>query len=165
VLQLNIFFLQVMGGIDTRGRNTREASEGGHRPVPTSRLQRTSVQDIAQLKAEVPKGSFYNYFKSKEERRSRHRIFYPLSALNSWSWKITSSPSCPAFANTFRLTLERNCSATVYVRGCLVGNFAAEIHERDTSTSKKARHGSLSGRSPLVASRFVLFASTTRLVN
>jgi TetR/AcrR family transcriptional repressor of nem operon len=84
----------------------------------------TSVQDIVR-KAEVPKGSFYNYFKSKEELAvAASDVFYP-DALALLDLENTSSP-VGRLRKYFRLTL-KEMQRYEYVRGCLVGNFASEI--------------------------------------
>jgi TetR/AcrR family transcriptional repressor of nem operon len=84
----------------------------------------TSVQDIVR-KADVPKGSFYNYFKSKEELAiAASDVFYPY-ALALLDLENTSSPA-GRLRKYFRLTL-KEMQRYEYVRGCLVGNFASEI--------------------------------------
>jgi TetR/AcrR family transcriptional repressor of nem operon len=84
----------------------------------------TSVQDIVR-KADVPKGSFYNYFKSKEELAiAASDVFYPY-ALALLDLENTSSP-VGRLRKYFRLTL-KEMQRYEYVRGCLVGNFASEI--------------------------------------
>jgi TetR/AcrR family transcriptional repressor of nem operon len=84
----------------------------------------TSVQDIVR-KADVPKGSFYNYFKSKEELAvAASDVFYP-DALALLDLENTSSP-VGRLRKYFRLTL-KEMQRYEYVRGCLVGNFASEI--------------------------------------
>jgi TetR/AcrR family transcriptional regulator, transcriptional repressor for nem operon len=84
----------------------------------------TSVQDIVR-KADVPKGSFYNYFKSKEELAiAASDAFYPY-ALALLDLENTSSP-VGRLRKYFRLTL-KEMQRYEYVRGCLVGNFASEI--------------------------------------
>jgi TetR/AcrR family transcriptional regulator, transcriptional repressor for nem operon len=84
----------------------------------------TSVQDIVR-NADVPKGSFYNYFKSKEELAiAASDVFYPY-ALALLDLENTSSP-VGRLRKYFRLTL-KEMQRYEYVRGCLVGNFASEI--------------------------------------
>jgi len=84
----------------------------------------TSVQDIVS-EANVPKGSFYNYFKSKEELAiAASDAFYP-HALALLELENTSSP-VGRLRKYFRLTL-KEMQRYHYVRGCLVGNFASEI--------------------------------------
>lgn len=84
----------------------------------------TSVQDIVS-KAGVPKGSFYNYFKSKEELAiAVSDAFYPL-VLAFLNLEDSSSP-VSRLRKYFVLTL-KEMRRYKYVRGCIVGNFASEI--------------------------------------
>ena len=86
----------------------------------------TSVQDIV-TKANVPKGSFYSYFKSKEELAiAASDVCYPY-ALAMLELENTSSP-VGRLRKYFLLTL-KEIQRYEYVRGCLVGNFASEITE------------------------------------
>lgn len=84
----------------------------------------TSVQDIVS-EAGVPKGSFYNYFKSKEEIAiAASDIFYSflLSHL-----KLENMSSPVKRLRTFFRHILREMQRYEYSRGCLVGNFASEI--------------------------------------
>jgi TetR/AcrR family transcriptional repressor of nem operon len=84
----------------------------------------TSVQDIV-TKANVPKGSFYNYFKSKEELAiAVSDAFYPL-VLAFLDLENSSSP-VGRLRKYFQLLL-KEMQRYQYVRGCLVGNFASEV--------------------------------------
>jgi len=84
----------------------------------------TSVQDIVS-EARVPKGSFYNYFKSKEDIAiAASDVFYSL-LLSHLDLENASSP-VRRLRKFFRLIL-REMKRYEYSRGCLVGNFASEI--------------------------------------
>jgi TetR/AcrR family transcriptional repressor of nem operon len=94
----------------------------------------TSVQDIVS-KANVPKGSFYNYFKSKEELAiAASDACYPY-ALAMLELENTSSPVA-RLRKYFLLTL-KEIQRYEYVRGCLVGNFASEITEATPALKKR----------------------------
>jgi TetR/AcrR family transcriptional repressor of nem operon len=94
----------------------------------------TSVQDIVR-NADVPKGSFYNYFKSKEELAiAASDVFYPY-ALALLDLGNTSSP-VGRLRKYFRLTL-KEMQRYDYVRGCLVGNFASEITNATPALKKR----------------------------
>jgi TetR/AcrR family transcriptional regulator, transcriptional repressor for nem operon len=94
----------------------------------------TSVQDIVS-KANVPKGSFYNYFKSKEELAiAASDAFYPY-ALAFLDLENTSSP-VSRLRKYFQLTL-KEIKRYEYVRGCLVGNFASEITNATPALKKR----------------------------
>ena len=94
----------------------------------------TSVQDIVS-EANVPKGSFYNYFKSKEELAiAASDVFYPF-ALGLLELENTSSP-VGRLRKYLRLTL-KEMQRYQYVRGCLVGNFASEITNATPALKKR----------------------------
>ena len=94
----------------------------------------TSVQDIVGA-AKVPKGSFYNYFKSKEALAiAASDIFYPY-ALGFLELENTSSP-VGRLRKYLRLTLAE-MQRYGYVRGCLVGNFATEITNATPALRKR----------------------------
>src|SRR6266403_2993305 len=94
----------------------------------------TSVQDIVSA-AKVPKGSFYNYFKSKEALAiAASDIFYPY-ALGFLELENTSSP-VGRLRKYLRLTLAE-MQRYGYVRGCLVGNFATEITNATPALKKR----------------------------
>src|SRR6202161_100683 len=84
----------------------------------------TSVQDIVS-KAGVPKGSFYNYFKSKENIAFAASYFFYSFLLSHLKLENTSSP-VKRLRSFFRL-IQREMQRHEYSRGCLVGNFASEI--------------------------------------
>lgn len=94
----------------------------------------TSVQDIV-VKANVPKGSFYNHFKSKEELAiAASDVFFPF-ALTLLELENTSS-AVGRLRKYFRLTL-KEMQRYGYVRGCLVGNFASEITNATPELQKR----------------------------
>jgi TetR/AcrR family transcriptional regulator, transcriptional repressor for nem operon len=94
----------------------------------------TSVQDIVR-KADVPKGSFYNYFKSKEQLAiAASDVLYPY-ALAFLDLRNTSSP-VGRLRKYFQLTL-KEMQSYEYVRGCLVGNFASEITNATPALKKR----------------------------
>jgi len=94
----------------------------------------TSVQDIVSA-AKVPKGSFYNYFKSKESLAiAASDVFYP-RALEMLELENRSSP-VGRLRKYLRLTL-REMQRYGYVRGCLVGNFASEITNATPALKKR----------------------------
>ncbi len=94
----------------------------------------TSVQDIVSA-ARVPKGSFYNYFKSKEALAiAASDVFYP-RALEFLELENSSSP-----LRRLRKYLRRTLTEMQrygYVRGCLVGNFASEITNATPALKKR----------------------------
>jgi TetR/AcrR family transcriptional regulator, transcriptional repressor for nem operon len=94
----------------------------------------TSVQDIVSA-AKIPKGSFYNHFRSKEELAiAASDVFYPY-ALEFLRLENTSSPVA-RLRKYLRLTL-KEMQRYGYVRGCLVGNFASEITNATPALKKR----------------------------
>lgn len=89
----------------------------------------TGIQEIVD-KVGIPKGSFYNYFKSKEDFGSEAIIHYSdefkefLSSVLETSKKDTLLGLNQFFDNLIDLFDEKDCSD-----GCLIGNFAAEISD------------------------------------
>ncbi len=112
----------------------------------------TSVQDIVSA-AKVPKGSFYNYFKSKEALAiAASDIFYPY-ALGFMELENTSSP-VGRLHKYLWLTLAE-MQRYGYVRGCLVGNFASEITNARPALKKRVTEllDEAAGRIALVVSQ------------
>ena len=94
----------------------------------------TSVQDIVSA-AKIPKGSFYNHFRSKEELAiAASDVFYPY-ALEFLRLENTSSPVA-RLRKYLRLTL-KEMQRYGYVCGCLVGNFASEITNATPALKKR----------------------------
>jgi len=89
----------------------------------------TGIQEIVD-KVGIPKGSFYNYFKSKEEFGSEAIIHYSnqfkefLSSILQTSKKDTLLALNQFFDNLTNLFDDKDCKD-----GCLIGNFAAEISD------------------------------------
>ena len=93
----------------------------------------TSVQDIVR-KADVPKGSFYNYFQSKEELAiAASDVFYPY-ALALLDLENTSSP-VGRLRKYFRLTLKEMQRYQVRPR-MFSGQLRFRDNERDPGAQK-----------------------------
>jgi len=89
----------------------------------------TGIQEVVD-KAGIPKGSFYNYFKSKEDFGSKTVIHFSeqfkefLNIIAKDSEK-DAYRAINRFFNDFIETFEAKNSK----EGCLIGNFAAEISD------------------------------------
>jgi TetR/AcrR family transcriptional repressor of nem operon len=94
----------------------------------------TSVQDIVS-EAGVPKGSFYNYFKSKEDIAVSATAFLYSLFLSQLDLDNASSP-VKRLRKFFRLIL-CEMKRYEYSRSCLVGNFAAEITNATPALSNR----------------------------
>ena len=89
----------------------------------------TGIKEIVD-EVGVPKGSFYNYFKSKEEFTVEIIQFYSDSLWILWDEFLTKGPSEPvdALRNSFEMMISHHEQSEVRT-GCLIGNLAAEISE------------------------------------
>lgn len=91
----------------------------------------TGIQEIATL-AGVPKGSFYNYFASKDDFGVAVIRYY--AELNTERWKemlneaTKKEDSYQALSTAFLAITEKYRCADIK-KGCLLGNLAAEISE------------------------------------
>ncbi len=89
----------------------------------------TGIQEIVKG-AGVPKGSFYNYFKSKEAFTVEIIRHYSQALSNLWDELLASGPSEAhgALRNSFERIIVLHEGAGIK-SGCLIGNLAAEISE------------------------------------
>ena len=89
----------------------------------------TGIKDITDS-AGVPKGSFYNYFESKEDYMADIIRHYGDQATQRWNENLRSAPASPLA--TLRHHYETgiaNYEKSTTRSGCLIGNLAAEISE------------------------------------
>jgi TetR/AcrR family transcriptional repressor of nem operon len=94
----------------------------------------TSVQDIVS-EAGVPKGTFYNYFESKEALAiAASDVFHP-RVLSMLVLEASTSPS-RRLRQYFR-AISKELQRFEYLRGCLVGNFASEITNATPALKKR----------------------------
>ncbi len=90
----------------------------------------TGIQEVVD-KAGIPKGSFYNYFKSKEDFGSKTIVYFGeqfkefLDSIAEDSKKDAYSAINRFFDDLVDSFERKDCK-----EGCLVGNFAAEISDR-----------------------------------
>ncbi len=89
------------------------------------------IQEIAAASG-IPKGSFYNYFSSKEEFGAAVIRYYTDNRLKDWCgyWTGSGGRQQPyeALCKAFAAVAGRNAGDEP-VRGCLIGTMAAEIGE------------------------------------
>jgi TetR/AcrR family transcriptional regulator, transcriptional repressor for nem operon len=90
----------------------------------------TGIQQITDH-AQVPKGSFYNHFASKEAFGAAIVERYAEQMRQSWERMIATAPAAPmaAIRHVFAQMLDHHArrAAADCPSGCLIGNFAAEI--------------------------------------
>ena len=90
----------------------------------------TGIQEVVD-KAGIPKGSFYNYFKSKEDFGSKTIVHFGeqfkefLDSIAEDSKKDAYSAINRFFDDLIDSFERKDCK-----EGCLIGNFAAEISDR-----------------------------------
>ena len=105
---------------DTREKILRAAFKAFHEVGYNG----TSIQDIIEA-AGVPKGSSYNYFKSKEQLAVEVLSLYTKTMQGAMIGSVESSPVA-----RLRIWFEesiRQHERWGFETGCMVGNFAAEI--------------------------------------
>src|SRR5437879_6075778 len=95
------------------------------------------VLDITNA-AGVPKGSFYNHFRSKEllalEVLDRYQSLLDLDAL-----KDRSKPPVPRLRSLFKRYMTFHVKWR-FVRGCLLGNFGAELSSQSPLVRKALKN-------------------------
>jgi TetR/AcrR family transcriptional regulator, transcriptional repressor for nem operon len=94
----------------------------------------SSVEDITDL-AEVPKGSFYNHFKSKEELAVQVIDRY-LESVPSALLSDTTVPPVKRLKRHFT-ALAQPTVESGYKKGCLLGNFSSEIADHSASVRRR----------------------------
>lgn len=105
-------------------RNTRNAIvEAGMQLFIERGFNGCSVQDITEA-AGVPKGSFYNHFKSKEALAAEILIEY---GSGSTDRSILTNPEVPALPRLKKHFAALNEYFSRCNEGCLVGKFMAEV--------------------------------------
>jgi TetR/AcrR family transcriptional repressor of nem operon len=82
-----------------------------------------SVEDITKA-AGVPKGSFYNHFKSKEDLGAEVVSRYTTGSGWQTEYKVTPVQQLRARFKAMRDTQEEDYG---FARGCLIGNMGAEL--------------------------------------
>jgi len=91
----------------------------------------TGIQEIATL-ADIPKGSFYNYFSSKEDFGVAVIRYYTDINTKRWTDSLDAATekedSYQALSTAFLAITEKYRCAEIK-KGCLLGNLAAEISE------------------------------------
>jgi len=107
-------------------RNTRNAIlEAGTRLFIERGYTACSVQDITEA-AGVPKGSFYNHFKSKEALAAEIVTEY---GKGSTDRSILTDPEVPALTRLEKHFAALNEYFSRCNDGCLVGKFMAEVSD------------------------------------
>lgn len=117
----------------------------------------TGIQEIATL-ADIPKGSFYNYFSSKEDFGVAVIHYY--TAINTERWinlldaATEQEDSYKALSTVFLAITEKYRCAEIK-KGCLLGNLAAEISEA-SEDCRMALQQSVSEYKAILAQRLLI---------
>lgn len=100
----------------------------------------TGIKEIVEAVG-VPKGSFYNYFKSKEDFTVDIIGFYSDTLAIHWEGLLAKGPAEPlaALRNSFERIISHHGQCEVRT-GCLIGNLAAEISEASELCRQKMHH-------------------------
>lgn len=103
--------------------------DAGRELFSTHGYHATGIQQITDL-AGVPKGSFYNHFASKEAFAAAIIDQYAEELRQDWTEMMRAAPPEPmaAIRYAFAQLIVRHECATCW-KGCLIGNFAAEMAE------------------------------------
>lgn len=113
--------------------------EAGIKVMATRGYNGTSIQDIVDA-ADVPKGSFYTYFKSKED--------FAITAMEAVSAKRMeagrlivndrSRPPISRLVSLFEFAVPSNCESNLN-GGCFIGNMCQEMSESSEAIRLKVR--------------------------
>ncbi|MFD4612244.1 TetR family transcriptional regulator C-terminal domain-containing protein [Streptomyces sp. NPDC058440] len=121
-----------------RASKREEIAQAALRQFHARGFNATGINDITTA-AGVPKGSFYNHFSSKEEGAVEALSRYA-AALR---FDMLATPGQPAlerlrahFEHLGRDTLDNG-----FVRGCLAGNFSAEVADHNEEIRSAVRRG------------------------
>lgn len=118
-----------------RGKNKEHICECGTNILHRKGFNATGIQEIADA-AQVPKGSFYNYFKSKDDFGVEALNMYIDSACEFMDQALVNSPLSPLnrLKAMYQLWID-GVGETNINNGCLLGNLAQEL----SSQSPKIR--------------------------
>lgn len=121
-----------------RASKREEIAQAALQQFRTRGFNATGINDITTA-AGAPKGSFYNHFSSKEESA--------LEALSRYAatleFEILATPGRPALERLrahFEF-LSRDTVDNGFARGCLVGNFGAEVADHSMEIRSAVQRG------------------------
>lgn len=102
----------------------------------------TGIKEVVD-RVKVPKGSFYNYFQTKEEFGAEAIRHYAASLGQKLSAALEGAADPVAGLRAFFTGLMREFEAARYVGGCLVANLGGEVVEH-SETCRTALSGAFS---------------------
>jgi TetR/AcrR family transcriptional regulator, transcriptional repressor for nem operon len=101
----------------------------------------TGVQQIVDA-AGVPKGSFYNYFKSKEDFVVSAMEYRGRDAIRAFEQALAGGdlPPDQRIIGAFQRMIAAFESKKDYTRGCFVGNMCQEMADANNAVAEKAEY-------------------------
>ncbi|MEO0434865.1 MAG: TetR/AcrR family transcriptional regulator [Cyanobacteria bacterium J06656_5] len=124
-----------------RGANKAQILEAGLSLFYSKGYNATGIQDIANA-AEVPKGSFYNYFKSKEDFAAEVINHYTRQTIQFLEERLKKGKR--NHLARMKLVLEywaENMFSEYKGLGCLVGNLTQEMGNQSDKIKQAAKEG------------------------
>lgn len=138
--------------MDTRSPADPPANRRGPKPKPHVRdnliragvkmlhkggYAATGIKDIVDA-ADVPKGSFYNYFENKESFGQEAIDFYFARSLPGLRDLLCDDavPPLQRLQNYFE-SRHQGLKAAGYVRGCMLGNFSLEVADQSPAMRER----------------------------
>lgn len=101
----------------------------------------TGIQEIVDA-AGVPKGSFYNYFKSKEAFVIAAMEYSSRQSMADFEQALRGGAEAPAqrIINAFQELTDSFMREKDFTRGCFVGNMCQEMAETNEAVAEKAEY-------------------------
>jgi len=101
----------------------------------------TGIQQIVDA-AGVPKGSFYNYFKSKEDFVIAAMEYRSRDAIRAFEQALEQDgrPPDQRIVGAFQRMTEAFEKEKDYTRGCFVGNMCQEMADANSAIAEKAEY-------------------------
>jgi TetR/AcrR family transcriptional regulator, transcriptional repressor for nem operon len=102
----------------------------------------TGISEITE-KIGIPKGSFYNHFKSKEEFGIAVLDFYIISNIDYLVSSLLNEERSPLsnLKKFFKDFIEMQENVLQCSKGCLMGNIAMELADVNSNFQKKSKYG------------------------
>jgi TetR/AcrR family transcriptional regulator, transcriptional repressor for nem operon len=119
----------------------RELLESGSALMLCKGYHGTGIQQIVDA-AGVPKGSFYNYFKSKEDFVIAAMEYSSRGAIRAFEQALEDDgrPAAQRIVGAFQRMTEAFEKEKDYTRGCFVGNMCQEMADSNSAIAEKAEY-------------------------
>jgi len=112
----------------------------------------TGLKEILEV-GQVPKGSFYNYFESKEAFAAEVVDAYSAEVMEVFDVVVAKHADAPPVerVRAFHDVLRKKHAKDGWRHGCLLGSFAGEIAGSSDACSEAIRRGALAWRERVAA--------------